>query len=257
MRAPIGAEPYHLPVQLGAGVGVVVVVVVLVAAFVQTVTGFGFSLVVVPPLGLVIEPADAVAVALVLLVLSNALVAFGERHEVDGPAARWLLAGAVIGLPIGLAALGLASADALRLALAVAVVVTVVVVVTGRPAIGGGAPSLLVAGLCTGALTTSLTTNGPPTVLALQGRGLAPTAFRPTVAVVLGLASVAGTAMFAVDGRLAGDVVPAAAIGVPALVVGWGLGLVARHRLPVAWFRRSVLGLLLAGAVVSVVATVA
>lgn len=243
--------------QLGVGVGVLVVGVVMLAACVQTVTGFGFSLVVVPPLGLVIEPADAVAVALVLLILSNLLVAAGERHEVDRTAALWLLLGAVAGLPVGLAALGVASADALRLALAAAVVVTVIIVVTGRPAIGGGAGSLLVAGLCTGALTTSLTTNGPPAVLALQGRGLAPSAFRPTVAVVLGLASVVGTVLFALDGRLAGDVLPAAAIGAPALLAGWGIGLVARSRLPVEWFRRSVLGLLLAGAVVSVAATLA
>ena len=236
---------------MGVETGLLIAGVVVVGALAQTVCGFGLAVVVVPPLALVIEPADAVAVSLVLLVVSSGLVVAGERSSVDSAAVAWLLAGAVVGLPLGLAAIRAASADALRAAVAVAVVAAVAVLVTGRPRLGRGRSTLLVGGLLTGALTTSLTTNGPPTVLAVQGRELEPSAFRPTVSAVLGLASSAGLGLFAADGRLDGEVPAALAYATPALLVGWGLGVVLRPRIRVEWFRRAVIGLLLVGAAVS------
>ncbi len=233
---------------VGAGL---IVAAALLASTAQTVTGFGLALLLVPPVTLVLSPADAVAVALVLLIPSNALLALGEARALDGVAAVRLLAGAALGLPLGMLAIRAASPDALRLALAVAVVVTVVVVVTGRPSLGRGTPTLVAAGVLTGALTTSLTANGPPTVLALQGRGVPPPAFRATVGAVLGSSAVVGVALFALDGRLDGDVPRALLLALPAQLVGWRLGLLVRPLVPADWFRRAVLALLLVGAVVT------
>lgn len=236
------------------GIGLTVAAVVAFAALAQTVTGFGFALLVVPPLSLVMDPADAVAVSLVLLLTANVLLAASEPTSLDRVAAGWLIGGAAIGLPLGLLALRAASADTLRLGLAVATVITIVVVVTERPALSEGPITLLVAGVLTGALTTSLTTSGPPTVLALQARKLPPAAFRPTVGVVLGASAAVGVVMFALDGRLGGVVPAAIAIGGPFQLLGWWAGLVLRRRVSVVWFRRAVIGLLLLGAVVSVAA---
>lgn len=225
-----------------------VVAVIGFAAVVQTVTGFGFSLLAVPPLTLVLGPNDAVAVALVLLVPANVLLTASEWRHVDRPAAARLLTGSALGLPVGLALLRVASPDALRVAVAVAVLASIVIIVTGRPRVGGGPRTLLAAGFATGALTTSITTNGPPTVLALQAREPAPGPFRATVGVVLAAASLAGVALFAVDGRLGGDVPSAVVVGVPALIGGWALGVGMRGRVPVHWLRRCALGLLLVAA---------
>lgn len=233
------------------GVTLVIVAVVAGSALAQTVTGFGFSLLAVPPLSLVLEPADAVAVALVLLVLANILLVGPERTAIDRVAVGWLLAGSVLGLPIGLVALSAMSAAGLRLAVAIAVLVAVVIVVTGRPTVGHGPTTLLVAGVVTGALTTSLTTNGPPAALALQGRRLPSTAFRPTIGVVIGVTAAVGVVLFAMDGRLAGEVPGAVAVGVPAQIAGWGLGLRLRERVPEDWSRRAIITLLVVGAVVS------
>ena len=49
--------------------------IVAIAAFSQTVAGFGFSLVAVPLLGLVIDPKEAVALALLFLLLNSSLLA--------------------------------------------------------------------------------------------------------------------------------------------------------------------------------------
>ncbi len=233
------------------GVAVAVMVVVTLSSLAQTVTGFGFSLLAVPPLSLVLEPADAIAVALVLLVVANVTLVASEWTEVDRPATAWLLGGSVVGLPLGLVVLRALSADGLRLAVAVAVLVAVVVVVTGRPALGHGPVTLLAAGVVAGALTTSLTTNGPPAALALQGRRLPPQQFRPTVGVVIGSTALVGVILFGVDGRLAGEVPAAVGVGLPAVVVGWALGLRIRGRVPDAWSRRIVIGLLVVGTLVS------
>ncbi|MEL6982488.1 MAG: TSUP family transporter, partial [Actinomycetota bacterium] len=224
------------------------------AALAQTVTGFGFSLLAVPPLTLVLDPADAVAVALVLLVPANILVVAPERADIDRVAAGWLLAGSAVGLPIGLVALRALSADGLRLAVAIAVLGAVVVVVTGWPTVGHGAPTLAAAGVVAGALTTSLTTNGPPAAIALQGRGLRPNSFRPTIGVVIGSTAAVGVVLFAGEGRLGGEVPAAAAVGLPAQLLGWAVGLRLRGRVPDRWSRLAVIGLLVLGAVVSAVA---
>ncbi len=228
-----------------------VVVVVALSSLAQTVTGFGFSLLAVPPLSLVLEPADAIAVGLVLLVLANVTLVASEWVDIDRGAASWLLAGSVVGLPLGLAALRALSADGLRLAVAVAVLAAVVVVVTGRPQLGHGPPTLLAAGVAAGALTTSLTTNGPPAALALQGRRLEPGVFRPTMGVVIGSTAVVGVVLFALDGRLGGDVPLAVAVGIPAQLVGWVVGLRVRGRVPAGWSRSAVIALLVVGALVS------
>lgn len=236
---------------------VAVIGIVALAALAQTVCGFGFSLMVVTPLSLFVDPRDAVALALVLLVPSCGLMVGSEYRMIDRRAAAWLLIGALIGLPFGLLALRAATAQSLRVALAVAVLASLGVIATGRPRLGVGRSTLLVGGWLTGVLTTSLTTNGPPTVLALEGRRLDPTAFRPTVSVVLGSASLVGVGMFAADGRLTGDVPMAVLVGLPALVSGWAVGLVVRPRVRFAWFRRAVLGLLLTGAVLSLTSLLA
>ena len=243
-------EPGRHPTAYHAAMSTALAVVAVIgfAAVVQTVTGFGFSLLAVPPLTLVIGPADAVAVALVLLVPANVLLTASEWRDVDRPAAARLLTGAVFGLPVGLALIRVASADALRVAVSVAVVVSIGVIVTGRPRVAGGPRTLIAAGFLTGALTTSITTNGPPTVLALQARGPTPSAFRPTVGAVLAAASAVGVGLFALDDRLGGQVPTAVAAGLPALAVGWSFGVALRRRVPIAWFRRAALGLLLVAA---------
>ena len=103
--------------------------IVAIAAFSQTVAGFGFSLVAVPLLGLVIDPKEAVALALLFLLLNSSLLAWGERAHIQWDAVRRLLLGALPGLPLGMVLLEIAPEKGLRLALAAAVFVAVAVVV--------------------------------------------------------------------------------------------------------------------------------
>lgn len=228
--------------------------VVAIAAFSQTVAGFGFSLVAVPLLGLLIDPKEAVALALLFLLLNSALLAWGGRSHIQWDAVRRLLLGALPGLPLGMVLLEVAPEKGLRLALAAAVFIAVAVIVSGFTVSGEGRKFELGAGFFTGLLTTSLNTNGPPTVLALQARGLEPHQFRPTSSAVLGLTSAVGAVLFAAGGLLTSDVQRSAVLATPALAVGWYAGTRVRGHIPASMFRRVVLGLLLTAAVATVAA---
>lgn len=235
----------------------VVVAIAVVAACGHTVAGFGFSLLAVPLLGLVIDPKGAVAAGSVLLVLTSALLAWNERAHIDWAAARPLLVGAVPGLPIGLVILEVIPVTALRVLLAsIALVAVATVGLRVRMADGVG-PLDYLAGFATGVLSTTVNANGPPTVLALQAHGLAPSVFRPTTSAVLGLASGAGATMFLAAGRLQGETLEVTGIAIPAVVLGWAIGSRVQRLLPPEVFRRLVVLLMLAAAVATVVAIVA
>ncbi len=238
-------------------IAAVVAIIVAFAAFGQTVAGFGFSLLAVPPLGLIIDPKAAVVVAAVLLAANSAMLAWGERTHIDRNAVRLLLAGALPGLPLGLALLNVMPVAALRVTLAIAILAAVVIIASGARLTSRSATVELAAGFATGVLTTSLNANGPPTVLALQARGLAPQAFRPTTSTVLGLTSAVGVALFGLGGRLTGEVLSMAAIALPAMVAGWFIGSRVRGRVAPVAFRRLVLGLLVLAALATMGAAIA
>jgi uncharacterized membrane protein YfcA len=242
---------------MSAGVLITICAIVALAGFGQSVAGFGFSLLAVPPLGLLIDPKDAVAIALTLLVANSALMAWGERGHIDGAAVRSLMLGAAPGLPLGLLVLDVVPADGLRIAIALAVAISVIVLWSGFTLSHSNRAVELSAGFATGLLTTSLTTNGPPIVLALQARQLQSHQFRPTSSAVLGATSAVGAVLFAVTGRLHGDVRQAILIAIPGLVVGWSVGVVARRRVPEPMFRGVVLGLLAIAAIATVIGVIA
>lgn len=220
----------------------------------HTIAGFGFSLLAVPPLGMALDPKDAVAVASVLLVLNSAMVALGERDHIEWDSARRLLYGALPGLPLGLLLLDIAAVTALRIALGVAILVAVTTMMWGAQLHQGSRTTDLVAGFFCGLLTTSLNTNGPPAVVGLQARKLPPDQFRPTTSAVLGLASLVGAFLFLLAGRMDGDVPWAILVAIPALLVGWAVGQAVCKRVPEDAFRNLIIGLLVLSAIATLIA---
>lgn len=230
------------------GVVLAILAITGFAAFGQTVAGFGFSLLAVAPLGMVIDPKDAVAVSLVLLIVNSAMLAWGERTEIDWEAVRTLLVGAALGLPLGVIVITVLPVRGLRIALATAVLLAVAFLASGFELSHRNRNVEWAGGFLCGLLTTSLNTNGPPAVLALQARAMPPQRFRPTTSAVLGLTSLVGAVLFALAGRVNGEVGQAFLVALPAMLVGWRTGLRARQHIPAARFRHLVIALLLAAA---------
>ncbi len=91
-----------LPFDLGSGAAVWMALAVTVAAFVRGYSGFGFSAMVVASSGLVTNPLNFVAVVVILETAMSLQAARGAGPDVDWRRVWLLLAGAALGLPLGL-----------------------------------------------------------------------------------------------------------------------------------------------------------
>jgi uncharacterized protein len=229
-------------------VAVGLIAVVAGAALVQSISGFGFALTSVPLMALLVGAKDAVVLAALFGLASSTVLVVRSHEGVVWPVAGRMLAGAAAGMPLGLLVLIAVEERPLRAVIAVAVLVFGGMLVAGVTVEGGGRAVDLGAGFVSGVLNTSVSTNGPPLVLALQARGLAPPAFRGTISVVFVGSSLVGNALLLSAGRYTAEVGRASLVGAPALVLGWAVGGRLAPAVPPERFRSLVLGLLFASA---------
>ena len=186
---------------------------VVAGAMLQAATGFGFSLVAAPLLFAAIEPEPAVILLTVLGLEINILTLATERRR---PRPLWrdtavMLACAAPGALVGVAVLRSLPAVALQIAVTLGVVGTL----AARRVREAHVPAWL-AGFAAGALGTSTSTNGPPMLLHLLGRGATPEQVRDTLTVCfIGLAPIGMAALFLTgspelpDGTLVVGLMPA------------------------------------------------
>ena len=83
-------------------------------------TGFGFALVATPLLALTVDPRNAVVATAAAALSMTATVAIRQRHHAEWKVAALTLAGTVVGLPLGLLVLEVASDPVLTGLIAVA-----------------------------------------------------------------------------------------------------------------------------------------
>lgn len=222
--------------------------VLLLASVVQAVSGFGFALLSMPLLSVIVDTKDAVAVSTLVGTLASTVMLARHRRHVCWPLVWPLLGGALAGMPVGLYVLIVLDERLLRLVLAGAVLVSVFVLARGWQLEGRSRRFDLGAGFLSGVLNTSVSTNGPPLVLALQARGLEPDAFRATISALFVAGAVGANLLLAGAGRYTNQVLAYAAVGAPALLVGGLIGTRLARRLAAARFRPLVLGLLVVAA---------
>jgi uncharacterized protein len=187
---------------------------VAAGAALQSAVGFGFALVAAPLLfAAAPSPEQAVGLMVVLGLEVNLLTLLAERRRPDPEwpdvvaVVAWSLPGALAGVAV------LRALDALALQLLVTAGVLAALAVHVRAPVRSGAGVTWwgrpLAGLASGALSTSTSTGGPPVVLLLMARGLRPHVVRDTLtATFVGLAAVSAAAL-ALTGT--GEAVPDAA----------------------------------------------
>jgi uncharacterized membrane protein YfcA len=233
-----------------AGVGLVVAV----AGAVQLAAGFGFGLAAVPLLAVVLSPHDAVIIALTLATFTNSYQAWSGRHQTDRGVAGRMLAGAAVGMPIGLLIYVVADDRVLGIVIGVAVLISVVVIARGLDLRHAGPGLDVTGGLLSGALTMSAGTNGPPLVFVLQARHFDQHRFRATITTIFAVLDIVSVAIFAATGELDRDIVLAVAVALPALALGALAGISLRRHLDARRFRRLVLTLLTVAGISALVA---
>lgn len=222
-----------------------------VGSALNALVGFGFSLVSVPVMALAVGPKEAVVLASLLALASNSGVALRHRAEAQRPIVGRLMAGSIVGLPIGLAVLVVVPAQWIGIGIAVVVLSAVALIATGRQVESVPPWADVVAGVVSGVLNTSVGVSGPPVVMSLHGHGLGKATFRATAATVFGLSGIVAIALFGLSGRINATVLATALLVLPAWPLGWWVGDRLHRRVDEARFRSVVLWMLTATAVIS------
>jgi uncharacterized membrane protein YfcA len=230
----------------------VIAAAVFAASLTQVLSGFGFALLSVPLLTLAIPTKDAVVISTLLGVGVTTWQAIHSRQHTDRVLARRLVIAAYVGMPLGLWVYIVADDQVLRFVLGCFVLIAAFLLWRRVDMSRFGTRLDVGAGFLSGVLNTSLSTNGPPLVFVLQARQLEPPAFRATISQVFAWSNVVGLTLFLVAGKVTIDGVVAAAVALPALIVGQLVGFPLRRHVHGERFRWLVL-VLLTGAAISAI----
>ncbi|WP_285658734.1 sulfite exporter TauE/SafE family protein, partial [Helicobacter bizzozeronii] len=182
--------------------------------------------------------------------------AFTQRAHAVRPVAGRMLLGALVGAPVGLAILTVTTGRQLRFFLAGVIFAFLVLTLRGFTLHRASRSVDLGAGVVAGVLNTSLSTNGPPIVMALHARELSPDPFRGTIAAVFTGSNVIAVVLFTATGRYDADSLVLFAVSLPALGIGYLVGSRMRRRFDAPAFRRLTLWLLGPTGVVTLVGAV-
>ncbi len=228
------------------------VALVFVSGLLRGFTGFGFGLTAVPLLSLVMPPARAVPIVLILQALVSLAGLRDAARHCDWRSIRLLALGAAVATPLGAFALAHLPAAPVRLVIAVVVAGGAVVMVGGArlrqaPRGLGVLPFGLVSGLFNGLAGIP----GPPVIAFYLASPIETRVARASMIVFFLATALIALVPLAWVGLLGRSSVADAAIGLPAVLVGsWLGGLLYRHGAD-RHYRRVALVLLLSTATLS------
>lgn len=217
---------------------------VLVAATAQYTAGFGFALLGVPLMALAIDTRDAVIIAVWLGLVTSTVQTFEGRQVIDRPVARRLVIGSLVGIPIGSTIFVLVPERTLTAILGVSVLAATILLARGLELATARQGPEWVAGIVSGALASSLSTNGPPLVAVLQARRYPIATFRATINTVFAVANVVTLLAFTVTDELRVEQTLWSLALLPLVGIGLMLGSRLRRLIDERSARRLVLGLL-------------
>ncbi len=228
-----------------------VAVAFLIGSTAQAVSGFGFTLIAVPLMSLVISPADAVVGQTFAACLLSGWMGVQLWPEADHQVLKRIVPLSFLGMPIGLFAASRLNDRGLRITVGVAVIIAAVSIASGwrlkRPS-----PNMEYgAGLVSGILSTTTGTNGPPLVITLAARDLAPAAFRATLQVAFAASNVVAIPLFVAGDRVTRIGLISAAVGLVPTLLGRVIGEPIFRRLDPARFRVIVIVMLFAAGTVA------
>lgn len=186
------------------------------AAFVQGAVGIGFALIMAPVFGF-FDASYLPVTLLVLMLPLNFLVAWRERGAIDRRGTGWITAGRFVGTFLGMAVLVALSVRQLEIAVGLLTVLAAAVALMSPPFDPSPKVSLGV-GLFTGVTETATGIGGPP--LALLYQHAPGPVLRATVASCFLIGEVISLVILLIAGRVQMAQVEAAALLIPAVLVG-------------------------------------
>lgn len=216
-----------LPFDLSYAAAAYMAAAVLLSAFVRGYSGFGFSALVISASALVTSPLHFVAVVVLCEALMSLQAWKGVGAHVDWRRVWFLMAGAAVGMPLGLWALTSISEDAARAVISGYVLAMSLVLLAGwqvgRELRG---PVNLAAGLVSG-LANAPGMGGLPVVAFFAAQTMPATVFRATLVAYFPLLDIYSAPLYFWSGLVSWDTFWASLLALPMVFLGNWLG--SRH----------------------------
>ena len=229
---------------------VLMLVGLILASLARGFSGFGFSAILVTSWSMVTEPSRAIALALVLEVTASIIQAFSVWKDIPWRRVAFLLGGAAIGTPVGVALLAYVPLPTMRIAIAIFVIISTLALLQGwklkKKANDTGAGGV---GILSGLANGSTGMGGLPVALFLTADGDSPARIRAAVVAYFFFLDIIGLFFLTRSGLTDTNTIGLAILSLPILLVGMALG--TRHFIAATpeQFRRMTLIMLAALAV--------
>ena len=192
-----------------------------------------------------VAPHDAVIISTAIGCFSTTAQAYVDRQNTDWQFARRMIFASIIGMPVGLTIFVLVPENLLRFALGIVVVSAAFSLWRGFSLADKSNRIDWLFGFASGALSTSLSTNGPPIVFVMQARQIEPRVFRATINTIFSVSGIVSFVLFLVAGKVDRHTLSGILVALPVLAVSVSIGYRLRKYVHGDRFRRLVLGLLM------------
>ena len=217
-----------LPFDLGLGAALWMAATIFVAGFIRGYSGFGYSAIVIAASGVVTSPLNFVAVVVLLEFVMSLQAWKGAGPAVDWRRVGLLMAGAAVGLPLGLWVLTAISETAARAAISAYILLMCAVLLMGwrlRSEVRA-APGNLAAGLVSG-LANAPGMGGLPVAAFFAAQPMPANVFRATLIAYFPLLDLYSAPLYWLHGLVSWDTLWASLWALPLTLVANWLG--GRH----------------------------
>jgi uncharacterized protein len=226
---------------------------IFLAAVVRGFSGFGFSLLSITAISLILPVAQIVPSIFLLEIAASINLIPGIWREIHWRSLTWLMVGYVIGLPAGAYVLIYAPEAPAQIVLGIFVIGTAILMLRGfHLARTPGAPASTATGVASGVLNGAFGIGGPPVVLFYFSTPGAAAIGRASIIFFFLFTDLLGVGYFAIQGIVTTQSFVQAALWLPALLIGVWIGAHGFRRMNEQVFRRWVLVILMALALLGI-----
>jgi hypothetical protein len=226
---------------------------IFLAAIVRGFSGFGFSLLSITAISLILPVAQIVPSIFLLEIAASINLIPSIWRQIHWSSLTWLMVGYVIGLPVGGYALIHAPQAPAQIVLGIFVIGTAILMLRGfHLAKTPGAPASTATGVASGVLNGAFGIGGPPVVLFYFSTPGAAAIGRASIIFFFLFTDLLGVGYFATQGIVTTQSFIQSALWLPALLVGVWLGAHGFKRMNEQAFRRWVLMILIALALLGI-----
>jgi len=229
-------------------------IIIAASAFLQGLSSFGFSILSLPLLSMYLSPKTVVPMLLFYSIVINLTVIATCWKSFSIKSIWMLLAGAVLGLPLGTYLLLILDDVILRKGIGVFVVIFSLILLSGkRWILKREKTTQLIIGFFSGIFSGSVGISGPPIILFLSNKGVGKDEFRANLSGYFFLLNLFTIPVYYLNGLLTKEVMHYSMNWSPALIVGVATGTFFARKIKPEKFGKLVLILLLLTGLLSLI----